>query len=119
MDRPGTCEMLPLPNLSLKSRPNIPPSQSNYGFRIRLSQTPTDVNLSLTATSVHHPRRIVARFRISIASLSYPFPRFSIDIAKMPALQPIFIKAYWVLAGLGILWAAFIVSLMNPTLQRQ
>jgi hypothetical protein len=37
----------------------------------------------------------------------------------MIALQPIFIKAYWTLAVLGILWAVFIVSLLNPTLQRQ
>jgi hypothetical protein len=37
----------------------------------------------------------------------------------MPALQPIFIKAYWTLAAVGILWAVFILSLINPTLQRQ
>ncbi|KAF2032303.1 hypothetical protein EK21DRAFT_99168 [Setomelanomma holmii] len=36
----------------------------------------------------------------------------------MPALQPIFIKAYWTLAAIGILWAMFISSLVNPTLQR-
>jgi hypothetical protein len=37
----------------------------------------------------------------------------------MPALQPIFLKAYWTLAIIGILWAGFILSLINPTLQRQ
>jgi hypothetical protein len=37
----------------------------------------------------------------------------------MPALQAIFIKAYWTLAIVGIVWAAFISSLVNPTLQRQ
>ncbi|KAH8723958.1 Alpha/Beta hydrolase protein [Phaeosphaeriaceae sp. PMI808] len=36
----------------------------------------------------------------------------------MPALQPIFIKAYWTLATVGILWAVFILSLVNPTIQR-
>ncbi|KAH4041947.1 hypothetical protein HBH70_006440 [Parastagonospora nodorum] len=36
----------------------------------------------------------------------------------MPALQPIFLKAYWTLAIVGILWAGFILSLINPTLQR-
>ncbi|KAH7078461.1 Alpha/Beta hydrolase protein [Paraphoma chrysanthemicola] len=36
----------------------------------------------------------------------------------MPALQPIFIKAYWTLAAIGILWAVFLLSLINPTLQR-
>jgi hypothetical protein len=37
----------------------------------------------------------------------------------MPALQSIFTKAYWTLAGAGIIWAVFITSLLNPTLQRQ
>ncbi|KAF1913884.1 hypothetical protein BDU57DRAFT_520957 [Ampelomyces quisqualis] len=36
----------------------------------------------------------------------------------MPALQPIFLKAYWTLAIIGILWAGFLTSLINPTLQR-
>jgi hypothetical protein len=36
----------------------------------------------------------------------------------MPALQPIFLKAYWTLAIAGILWATFILSLINPTIQR-
>lgn len=37
----------------------------------------------------------------------------------MPALQPIFWKAYWVLAGVGIAWAVFIASLCVPWVQRQ
>jgi hypothetical protein len=37
----------------------------------------------------------------------------------MLSLQPIFIKAYWTLAIVGIVWAVFILSLVNPTLQRQ
>ncbi|OAL56651.1 hypothetical protein IQ07DRAFT_626671 [Pyrenochaeta sp. DS3sAY3a] len=36
----------------------------------------------------------------------------------MPDLQPIFIKAYWSLAGLGIAWATCILLLINPTVQR-
>ncbi|KAF1941561.1 hypothetical protein EJ02DRAFT_434719 [Clathrospora elynae] len=36
----------------------------------------------------------------------------------MPALQSIFVKAYWVLAGVGILWATFIGLLVVPTVQR-
>jgi hypothetical protein len=36
----------------------------------------------------------------------------------MPSLQPIFLKAYWTLAIAGILWATFILSLINPTIQR-
>ncbi|KAF1934251.1 uncharacterized protein M421DRAFT_116750 [Didymella exigua CBS 183.55] len=36
----------------------------------------------------------------------------------MPALKPIFVKAYWSLAGLGMLWAAFLVALCFPTIQR-
>jgi hypothetical protein len=36
----------------------------------------------------------------------------------MVALQPIFLKAYWTLAIAGILWAAFILSLIHPTIQR-
>ncbi|KAF2823552.1 alpha/beta-hydrolase [Ophiobolus disseminans] len=36
----------------------------------------------------------------------------------MPALQSIFIKAYWALAGVGILWAVAIGSLLIPTVQR-
>ncbi|KAJ4374062.1 hypothetical protein N0V83_002801 [Neocucurbitaria cava] len=36
----------------------------------------------------------------------------------MPALQPIFTKAYWVLASIGIAWATFILLLINPTIQR-
>ena len=37
----------------------------------------------------------------------------------MPALKPIFVKAYWSLAGLGIIWATFLALLINPTIQRQ
>ncbi|KAF9698701.1 hypothetical protein EKO04_003085 [Ascochyta lentis] len=36
----------------------------------------------------------------------------------MPALKPIFVKAYWSLAGLGIIWATFLILLINPTVQR-
>ncbi|KAH7402528.1 Alpha/Beta hydrolase protein [Pyrenochaeta sp. MPI-SDFR-AT-0127] len=36
----------------------------------------------------------------------------------MPALQPIFWKAYWTLAALGIAWATFILLAVNPTVQR-
>lgn len=37
----------------------------------------------------------------------------------MPALQPILWKAYWALAGVGIVWAVFILSLCVPWVQRQ
>jgi hypothetical protein len=37
----------------------------------------------------------------------------------MVALQGIFLKAYWALAITGIIWAAFMCSLIIPTLQRQ
>ncbi|KAF1842357.1 alpha/beta-hydrolase [Cucurbitaria berberidis CBS 394.84] len=36
----------------------------------------------------------------------------------MPALQRIFVKAYWSLAGVGIAWATFVLLLINPTIQR-
>jgi hypothetical protein len=37
----------------------------------------------------------------------------------MPALKPIFVKAYWSLAVLGMIWAAFLTALIIPTIQRQ
>jgi hypothetical protein len=37
----------------------------------------------------------------------------------MPELKPIFVKAYWSLAGLGMIWAAFLIAMINPTIQRQ
>ena len=37
----------------------------------------------------------------------------------MPALQSIFVKAYWSLVGLGVVWAVFILSLCVPWVQRQ
>jgi hypothetical protein len=36
----------------------------------------------------------------------------------MVTLLPIFKKAYWALAGLGIVWALFVACLINPKLQR-
>ncbi|KAF2476425.1 uncharacterized protein BDR25DRAFT_172015, partial [Lindgomyces ingoldianus] len=36
----------------------------------------------------------------------------------MPSLHPILKKSYWVLAGVGGIWAAFMVLLMNPWFQR-
>ncbi|KAJ8108971.1 hypothetical protein OPT61_g7798 [Boeremia exigua] len=36
----------------------------------------------------------------------------------MPALKPIFVKAYWSLAGLGIIWATFLIAMINPSFQR-
>jgi hypothetical protein len=37
----------------------------------------------------------------------------------MPTVQPLLWKAYWALAATGIVWSVFILSLVNPTLQRQ
>ncbi|KAL5119544.1 hypothetical protein ACEQ8H_002609 [Pleosporales sp. CAS-2024a] len=36
----------------------------------------------------------------------------------MVALQPIFLKAYWTLAIVGIIWSAFIACLIEPRIQR-
>ncbi|KAJ4340061.1 hypothetical protein N0V87_002681 [Didymella glomerata] len=36
----------------------------------------------------------------------------------MPALKAIFVKAYWSLAGLGMIWAAFLIALCFPRIQR-
>jgi len=37
----------------------------------------------------------------------------------MSSLIPLLKKGYWLLAGLGALWAVFLGSLVNPTAQRQ
>jgi hypothetical protein len=37
----------------------------------------------------------------------------------MPNYKGIFTKAYWTFAILGIIWAAFVGLLVNPTVQRQ
>lgn len=39
--------------------------------------------------------------------------------AKMVDWKGLFVKAYWTFAGLGMIWAVFIGSLISPTLQRQ
>jgi hypothetical protein len=95
-------------SLEKSAKPNFPIQFSHY-----LTYLPRPPPPAITPINTHVFPAVTFHLFFPISWI------FGERVAKMIALQPIFIKAYWTLAVLGILWAVFIVSLLNPTLQRQ